>query len=95
MLVSKQFHPRADRKLLKEVSKNTKLPSLDLKQALAPVDVQSLFDCRGMAFNKVNLPVRCARRKLLLSKRNVKVRLKFARENVDGNNVLWTDLSKM
>ena len=43
---------------------------------------------------------RIARRKPLLSKKNIAARLKFAKEHIDDpqdfwNNVLWTDESKV
>lgn len=43
---------------------------------------------------------RCKKRKSLLSKENIKARLKFPRQNIDIDqgfriNVLWTDESKL
>lgn len=95
-----KFTPRADRKMLKEVSKNPKMSSRDLQQALATVDVEVHASTIRKRLHKFNLHGRRARRKPLLSKRNIKARLTFARENVDKdqdfwNNVLWTDESKI
>lgn len=95
-----KFTPRADRKMLKEVSKNPKMSSRDLQQALATVDVKVHASTIRKRLHKFNLHGRCARRKPLLSKKNMKARLKFARVNVDKdqdfwNNVLWTDESKI
>ena len=77
-----KFTPRADRKMLKEVSKNPKMSSRDLQQALATVDVKVHASTIRKRLHKFNLHGRCARRKPLLSKRNMKARLKFARVNV-------------
>uniref|UniRef100_A0A3Q3JS38 Transposase n=1 Tax=Monopterus albus TaxID=43700 RepID=A0A3Q3JS38_MONAL len=95
-----KFTPRADRKMLKEVSKNPKMSSRDLQQALATVDVEVHASTIRKRLHKFNLHGRRARRKPLLSKRNIKARLTFARENVDKdqdfwNNVRWTDESKI
>uniref|UniRef100_A0A9J8B3Q1 Transposase n=1 Tax=Cyprinus carpio carpio TaxID=630221 RepID=A0A9J8B3Q1_CYPCA len=95
-----KFTPRADRKMLKEVTQNPKISSQDLQQALATVDVKMHASTVRKRLQKYNFHGRCARRKPLLSKKNIKARLKFARENVDKdqdfwNNVLWTDESKI
>uniref|UniRef100_A0A9J7X170 Transposase Tc1-like domain-containing protein n=1 Tax=Cyprinus carpio carpio TaxID=630221 RepID=A0A9J7X170_CYPCA len=91
-----KFTPRADRKMLKEITKNPKISSQDLQQAFATVDVKVHASTVRKRLQKFNFHERCARRKPLLSKKNIKARLKFARENVDKdqdfwNNVLWTD----
>uniref|UniRef100_A0A9J8A173 Transposase Tc1-like domain-containing protein n=1 Tax=Cyprinus carpio carpio TaxID=630221 RepID=A0A9J8A173_CYPCA len=90
-----KFTPRADRKMLKEITKNPKISSQDLQQAFATVDVKVHASTVRKRLQKFNFHERCARRKPLLSKKNIKARLKFARENVDKdqdfwNNVLWT-----
>lgn len=95
-----KFTPRADRKMLKEVIKNPKMSSRELQQALATVDVKVHDSTIRKRLHKFDFHGRCARRKPLLSKRNIKARLKFARANVDKdhdfwNNVLWTDESKI
>lgn len=48
-----KFTPRADRKMLKEFSKNPKMSSKDLQQALATVDVKmlSIFKISSLVFN--------------------------------------------
>uniref|UniRef100_A0A803JUL1 Transposase Tc1-like domain-containing protein n=1 Tax=Xenopus tropicalis TaxID=8364 RepID=A0A803JUL1_XENTR len=76
------------------------MSSRELQQDLAAVDVKVYAATVRKRLRNFNLRGRCAWRKPLLSKRNIKVRLKFARENVDKrqdfwNNVLWTDGSKM
>ena len=86
--------------MLKEVYKTPKMSSRDLQQALATVDVKVHASTIRKRLHKFNLHGRCVRRKPLLSKRNTKARLKFARGSVDKeqdfwNNVLWTDESKI
>lgn len=78
-----KFTPRADHKLLKEVSKTPKMSSRDLQQALATVDVKVHASTIRKRLHKFHFHGKCARRKPLLSKRNIKARLKFARENVE------------
>ena len=95
-----KFTPRADRKMLKEVIKCPKISSRDLQQALATVNVKVHDSTIRKRRHKFGFHGRCARSKPLLSKKNIKARLKFARENIDKdqvfwNNVLWTDESKV
>lgn len=80
----------AARKVLKEVFKPPKTSPQDLQQAPAAADGNPKGTAHG----------RCARRNSLLSRRNMKARLTFARENWDKdqhfcNNVLWTEESKI
>ncbi|KAI3354672.1 hypothetical protein L3Q82_019161 [Scortum barcoo] len=70
-----KFIPRADRKMLKEVIKSPKISSRDLQQALATVDVKVHDSTIRQRLHKFDFP--------LLSKKNIKARLKFARENID------------
>ncbi|KAI3375336.1 hypothetical protein L3Q82_021829 [Scortum barcoo] len=42
--------------------------------------------------HKFDFHGRCARRKPLLSKKNIKARLKFARENIDKDQVFWNNV---
>lgn len=95
-----KFSPRADRKMLKEVSKNPRMSSRDLQVALATVDVKVHESTIRKRLHKFDLHGRCARRKPLLSRKNIRARLKFANEHLGKdqhfwNNVLWTDESKV
>lgn len=77
-------------KVLKEVFKPPQTSPQDLQQAPAAADGNPKGTAHG----------RCARRNSLLSRRNMKARLTFARENWDKdqhfcNNVLWTEESKI
>lgn len=95
-----KFSPRADRKMLKEVSNNPRMSSRDLQVSLATIDVKVHASTIRKRLNKFALHGRCARRKPLLSKKNIRARLKFAREHLEKdqnfwNNVLWTDESKV
>uniref|UniRef100_A0A3P9LTV1 Transposase Tc1-like domain-containing protein n=1 Tax=Oryzias latipes TaxID=8090 RepID=A0A3P9LTV1_ORYLA len=62
-IIPSKFNPRSDRMMLKEVTNNPKISSQDLQQTFR----LHKFDVHG----------RCARRKSLLSKANIKARLKF------------------
>lgn len=95
-----KFSLRADRKMLKEVSNNPRMSSRDLQVSLATIDVKVHASTIRKRLNKFALHGRCARRKPLLSKKNIRARLKFAREHLEKdqnfwNNVLWTDESKV
>ena len=95
-----KFSPRADHKMLKEVSNNPKMSSRDLQVALATVDVKEHTSTIRKRLHKFDFHWRCARRKPLLSKKNIRARLKFARAHLDKdqdfwNNVLWTDESNL
>ena len=87
---------RADCKMLTVVTKNPKMSSQHRQLALATVDVKVHASTIRKRLHKFNFRGRCARKKRFLSKKNMKARRKFARENVDKdqdlwNNVLWTD----
>lgn len=65
------------------------MSSRDLQQALA-VDVKVLASTIRKWWHKFNLHWRCARRKPLFSEKNIKARLKFARENIDKDGTSGT-----
>lgn len=95
-----KFTPRADRQMLKEVSKNPKMSSRYLQQALATVGVKVHASTIRKRLHKFDLHGRHGRRKSWLSEKNMKTRLKLDRVNGDKdqdfwNNVLWTDESKI
>ncbi|KAI3358130.1 hypothetical protein L3Q82_003131 [Scortum barcoo] len=64
----------------------------DLQQALATVDVKVHDSTIRKRLHKFDFHGRCARRKPLLSKKNIKARLKFARENIDKDQVFWNNV---
>ncbi|KAK3513701.1 hypothetical protein QTP70_028906 [Hemibagrus guttatus] len=93
--------PRAQRQLIQEVTKDPTTTSKELQASLASVKV-SVHDStirKKLGKNGSKSP-RVPRRKLLLSKKNIKARLSFARKHLDDpqdfwENTLWTVETKM
>ena len=82
--------------MLKVVTKNPKMSSWDLQQALATVDVTVHASTMTKRLHKFNFSWEVCKGEPFTNK----ARLKFARENIDkdqefSNNVLWTDESKI
>ncbi|KAK3510334.1 hypothetical protein QTP70_002516, partial [Hemibagrus guttatus] len=92
--------PRAQRQLIQEVTKDPTTTSKELQASHASVKV-SVHDCTiRKRPGKNGLHGRVPRRKQLLSKKNIKARLSFARKHLDdpqdfGENTLWTDETKI
>ena len=91
--------PRARRTIIQEVTKNSRVTSKDLKAALTlAVGVHEATIRKRL--NKNGVHGRIARRKPLLSTKNIATYLKFAKDHLDDpegywKNVLWTDESKV
>ncbi len=91
-----KISPRTNRKIIKEVTKNPRVTSKDLQATLALANVSVHDSTIRKRLNKNGVHGRIARRKPLLSKKNIAACLKFAKEHIDfWNNVLWTDESKV
>jgi len=95
-----KISPRTAVKLVRDVSKDPKLTSKDLQASLAAADVDVHASTIRKKLNSFGINGRSARRKPLLSKKNIAARLKFAMDHLDEtddfwNNVLWTDESKV
>ena len=95
-----KISPRTNRKIIKEVTKNPRVTSKDLQATLALANVSVHDSTIRKRLNKNGVHGRIARRKPLLSKKNIAARLKFTKEHIDDpqdfwNNVLWTDESKV
>ena len=91
---------RTLRKLVQDVSKDPKLSGKDLQASLATAGVNVHPSTIRKALNKEGLHGRIARKKPLLSKKNVAARLQFAKQHVDKpqqfwDKILWTDESKI
>ncbi len=89
--------PRAQRRLIQEVTKNPTTTSKELQASLASVKV-SVHDSTIRKRLGKNGPV--PRPKPLLSKKNIKAHLSFARKHLDDpqdfwENTLWTDETKV
>lgn len=92
--------PRAWPRLTAEVTKDPKITSKQLQASLASVNVNVHDSTIRKTLGKNGIHGRVPRRKPLLSKKNIKARLTFAKTHLDHpqsfwNNVLWTDESKV
>ncbi|KAK3538689.1 hypothetical protein QTP86_012999 [Hemibagrus guttatus] len=91
--------PRARRQLIQEVTKDPTTTSKELQASLASVKVSVHDSTIRKRLGKNGLHGRVPRRKPLLSKKNIKPRLSFARKHLDDaqdfwENTLWTDETK-
>ncbi|KAK3535338.1 hypothetical protein QTP70_008566 [Hemibagrus guttatus] len=90
--------PRVQQQLIQEVTKDP-ITSKELQASLASVK-ESVHDSTiRKRLGKNGLHGRVPRRKPLLSKKNIKARLIFARKHLDdpqdfGENTLWSDETK-
>ncbi|KAK3549749.1 hypothetical protein QTP86_007732 [Hemibagrus guttatus] len=92
--------PRAQRQLIQEVTKDPTTTSKELQASLASVKVSVHDSTIRKRLGKNGLHGRVPRRKPLLSKKNIKARLSFARKHLDDpqdfwENTLWTDETKI
>ncbi|KAK3538661.1 hypothetical protein QTP86_011806 [Hemibagrus guttatus] len=92
--------PRAQRQLIQEVTKDPTTTSKELQASLASVKVSVHDSTIRKRLGKNDLHGRVPRRKPLLSKKNIKARLSFARKHLDvpqdfWENTLWTDETKI
>ncbi|KAK3544300.1 hypothetical protein QTP86_009137 [Hemibagrus guttatus] len=92
--------PRVQRQLIQEVTKDLTTTSKELQASLASVKVSVHDSTLRKRLGKNGLHGRVPRRKPLLSKKNIKARLSFARKHLDDpqdfwENTLWTDETKI
>ncbi len=92
--------PRAQRRLIQEVTKDPTTTSKELQASLASVKVSVHDSTIRKRLGKNGLHGRVPRLKPLLSKKNIKARLSFARKHLDDpqdfwENTLWTDETKV
>uniref|UniRef100_A0A9J7ZRY6 Transposase n=1 Tax=Cyprinus carpio carpio TaxID=630221 RepID=A0A9J7ZRY6_CYPCA len=92
--------PRAQRRLIQEVTKDPTTTSKELQASLVSVKVSVNDSSIRKRLGKNGLHGRVPRRKPLLSKKNIKARLSFARKHLDDpqdfwKNALWTDETKV
>lgn len=92
--------PRVRRKLIQEVTKEPRKTSKELQASLASVKVSVHDSTIRKTLAKNGIHERVPRRKPLLSKKNIKARLTFAKKHLDDpedcwRNILWTDESKI
>ncbi|KAK3555601.1 hypothetical protein QTP86_025658 [Hemibagrus guttatus] len=81
--------PRAQRQLIQEVTKDPTTPSKELQASLASVKVSVHDSTIRKRRGKNGLHGRVPRRKPLLSKKNIKARLSFARKHLDDPQDFW------
>ncbi|KAK3527102.1 hypothetical protein QTP86_010826 [Hemibagrus guttatus] len=91
--------PRAQRQLIQEVTKDPTTTSKELQASLVSVKVSVHDSTIRNRLGKNGLHGRVPRQKPLLSKKNIKARLSFARKHLDDpqdfwGNTLWTDETK-
>ncbi|KAK3571282.1 hypothetical protein QTP86_005922 [Hemibagrus guttatus] len=77
--------PRAQRQLIQEVTKDPTTTSKELQASLASVKVSVHDSTIRKRLGKNGLHGRVPRRKPLLSKKNIKASLSFARKHLDDN----------
>ncbi|KAK3571029.1 hypothetical protein QTP86_001280 [Hemibagrus guttatus] len=92
--------PRVQRQLIQEVTKEPTTTSKELQASLASVKVSVHDSTIRKRLGKNGLHGRVPRRRLLLSKKNIKARISFARKHLDDpqdfwENTLWTDETKI
>ena len=92
--------PRAQRRLIQEVTKDPTTTSKELQASLASVKVSVHASTIRKRLGKNGLHGRVPRRKPLLSKKNIKARLNFSTTHLDDpqdfwDNILWTDETKV
>ncbi|KAK3574450.1 hypothetical protein QTP86_006615 [Hemibagrus guttatus] len=92
--------PGAQRQLIQEVTKDPTTTSKELQASLASVKVSVHDSTIRKRLGKNGLRGRVPRQKPLLSKKNIKARLSFARKHLDEpqdfwENTLWNDETKI
>uniref|UniRef100_A0A3B3DJG5 Transposase n=1 Tax=Oryzias melastigma TaxID=30732 RepID=A0A3B3DJG5_ORYME len=92
--------PRAQRQLIREVTKDPRATSKELQASLTSIKVSVHDSTIRKRLGKNGLHGRVPRRKPLLSKKNIKARLNFAKKHLDDcqdfwENILWTDETKV
>ncbi|KAF7642649.1 hypothetical protein LDENG_00253840 [Lucifuga dentata] len=92
--------PRAHRRLIQEVTKEPRTTSKALQASLASVKVSVHDSTIRKRLGKNGIHGRVPRRKPLLTKKNTKARLTFAKKHLDDpqdfwENILWTDETKV
>ncbi len=92
--------PRAQRRLIQEVTKDPTTTCKELQASLASVKVSVHDSTIRKRLGKNGLHGRVPRPKPLLSKKNIKAHLSFARKHLDDpqdfwENTLWTDETKV
>uniref|UniRef100_A0AAR2LJV0 Transposase n=1 Tax=Pygocentrus nattereri TaxID=42514 RepID=A0AAR2LJV0_PYGNA len=92
--------PRAQRRLIQEVTKDPTTTSKELQASLASVKVSVHASTIRKRLGKNGLHGRVPRRKPLLSKKNIKAHLNFSKTHLDDpqhfwENILWTDETKV
>ncbi|KAK1798040.1 hypothetical protein P4O66_000540 [Electrophorus voltai] len=92
--------PRAQRRLIQEVTKDPTTSSKELQASFASVKASVHDYTIRKRLGKNGLHGRVPRQKPLLSKKNIKTYLSFARKHLDDpqdfwENTLWTDKTKV
>ena len=87
---------RAERNMLREVSTNPRLTSSDIQKSLSASEIHVHTSTIRKRLSSNGVHGRIARRKPLLSKKNIAARLKFAQEHIAKpesywKSVLWSD----
>ncbi len=95
-----QIYPKRQRRLIQEVTKDPTTTSKELQASLASVKVSVHDSTIRKRLGKNGLHGRDPRPKPLLSKKNIKAHLSFARKHLDDpedfwENTLWTDETKV
>ncbi|KAG2456962.1 TCB1 transposase, partial [Polypterus senegalus] len=92
--------PRAQRRLIREVTKDPRTTSKELQASLASIKVSVHNSTIRKRLGKNGLHGRFPRRKTLLRKKNIRARLNFAKKHLNDcqdfwENTLWTDETKV
>uniref|UniRef100_A0A8C4S766 Transposase n=1 Tax=Erpetoichthys calabaricus TaxID=27687 RepID=A0A8C4S766_ERPCA len=92
--------PRAQRRLIREVTKDPRTTAKELQASLASIKVSVHDSTIRKRLGKNGLHGRFPRRKPLLSKKNIRARLNFAKKHLNDcqdfwENTLWTDETKL
>lgn len=95
-----KISPRAQRRIINEVRRNPRASAKDLQTSLARTNISVHTSTICKILNKNGVHGRTARRKPLLTKKNIAARLKFAKDHLDApqhfwQKILWTDETKI
>ncbi len=92
--------PRSQQRLIQEVIKEPRTTSKELQASLSSIKVSVHDSTMRKRLGKKGIHGRVPRQKLLLTKKNTKARLIFAKKYLDyppnfWANILWTDATKV
>ena len=91
---------RAQRRMLNEVKKNSRVSAKDIQKSLEHANISVDDSTIRKSLNKNYVHGRTPRKETVLSKKNIAARLRFVKEHLNVSqrywqNILWTDETKV